>query len=83
MTNLRFHFHGAQNTLFKDLTEDQVKNIFAVLNDSRVESFQVGQQWINKYGIITVYPEVDSVVQEIPAEPAAGESSMPQPDSAA
>ena len=80
-TNLRFHFHGGQTSLFKDLTEEVVKNILAALQDSRVDSFVIGNQWINKSGIITVFPELDPVVQEVPAEAECTSCVEPMPQS--
>lgn len=79
-TNLRFHFHGGQTSLFRDLTDEVVKQIFDMLKDSRIESFVIGSQWLNKNGIITVYPEV---ADKVPGEDNESEISMSEPDVAA
>lgn len=71
-TSLRFHFHGGQTSLFKDLDDDMVKKVLEALQDTRIESFVIGNQWINKNGIITVFPE--PLVQEVPAETNIEES---------
>jgi hypothetical protein len=65
--NLKFHFQGGQVSIFKDLDEDFIKNIYNILQDTRQETLVIGSQWMNKSGIITVYPEMASTeVPEVP-----------------
>lgn len=82
-TNLRFYFHGGQSSVFADLSDEVVNRIFEMLSDSRVESITMrhenGQQWINKSGIITVFPEVAKESHE-KVEPIS-EGSQPVPES--
>lgn len=82
MTSLRFYFDGNQTTVFKDLDADTIQKIMNTLNDSRVDSFMLGQQWINKNAIITVLPELEQVAQEVPTETGTVEP-LPESNSAA
>lgn len=62
--NLKFHFHGGITSVFKDIDEETHKKLYEILQDVRHDSLCIGQQWINKNGIITVYPEVAEEVSQ-------------------
>ena len=70
---LRVHFQGGQNSLFI-LKEEDFANIKAILASDKIDNFFIDNQWINKYAIITCYPEPEP--KEEPKEEQKPECCM-------
>lgn len=55
---LKFQFKDGVSTLYKDVPKEDCEKIFTALQDSRHDCILIGSQWINKNGLLTVFPEV-------------------------